>query len=141
MADGDATANFAECKPWTLERITGTECGQVSLEERTAGPLLSEGAGIVEMPDIQRCFPFRRQHAGAVAVEASAIGDNTPQMINNSTKMARIRLMAWIGTLAHHNACDNGPSWPVSYHNRNVPVFSTIEMSPGCVSGCSRNVG
>src|SRR5437763_15934024 len=26
----------------------------------------------------------------------------------------------------------------VSYHNENVPVFSTIEMSPGCGSCCAR---
>lgn len=45
-----------------------------------------------DIPDMQWCFPFRRQQAGAsFPVSAKAIGATKLQVITESTRLATIR--------------------------------------------------
>jgi len=49
-----------------------------------------------DMPDMQWCFPFRRQQAGvSFPVSANAIGATKLQAITESTRLATIRRMGF----------------------------------------------
>jgi hypothetical protein len=51
-----------------------------------------------DIPDIQWCFPFRRQQAGLSApVSAKAIGAMKLQAITDNTRLAMVRRIVFCG--------------------------------------------
>jgi hypothetical protein len=81
---------------WASAAPVGTAvCERYGQSAGLARKLGSPSAGIAvvpDIPDMQWCFPFRRQQAGvSLPVTATAIGAMKLQAITESTRLATIR--------------------------------------------------
>ena len=78
---------------------------------RKPGRLSVDTATVSEIPDMQWCFPFRRQQEGAPApVAAKAIGANQLKAITESTRLATKRRMLSVNANTSLAAVTNSPT-------------------------------